>query len=342
MGSSDNTTDCINIEATEWALRREQGELPREMAAAFAAWCAADSRHLNAYRKAAEALVGLSVMGKLPEFSHLLEPLTWGERWSNALSGWRASGWTKLAGAVVAGMVIAVGVFVAMESKPSTYETAVGQVRTVTLDDGTVVTLGADSGVKVAFSHDQRHVSLVRGDAFFSVARDTTRPFVVAAGATLVRVVGTKFDVHRGAQEVKVVVVEGTVEVSNPEDPLPRQVVSAAAQGSKVETIRAGEQIVATRTGSLERASVTTPEQTAAWRAGRLDYNGVSLREVVADANRYYSPGVTLESDELGDLQVTTSFRTTQIEQMVDTLTMALPVDVERSDSGKLILHRRK
>ena len=91
--------------------------------------------------------------------------------------------------------------------------TQVGEVRRLTLDDGSALALNTSSVLQVKFAADERRIVLRQGEASFQVAHDEDRPFVVQAGDVSVRAVGTAFSVRMRQQELEVVVTEGVVEV---------------------------------------------------------------------------------------------------------------------------------
>jgi transmembrane sensor len=338
------SADRVDREAVAWAMRHENGEWSDRDAADFEQWCAADPRHPAAYRDAVRTLSDLSTMGQMEEFADLMPGPAPRERLLLAFDSLRtmiARPRVRAVWAMAAAAALALIVHVYFSA--SVYTTGIGEIRTVTLEDGTVVTLSAASRIDVAFSKAERHVNLARGEAFFAVTKNPVRPFIVAVGETVVRVVGTKFDVHRGPEDVRVAVLEGVVEVRHPADRI------AGASGSQndtnqevVDTLAAGRQIIAPRRGSRQKSLVTQVTQLGGWRSGRLDYDGATLREVIADINRYYPAGVELESEDLGNLKVTSSFRPSQIDQMIDGLTLALPIEVERREDGEFILRRRR
>jgi transmembrane sensor len=93
-------------------------------------------------------------------------------------------------------------------------ETELGQWKTVTLADGSELQLGPNTSLKVDLSDSQRSISLARGEAYFKVAKDAARPFVVEADAYSVEAVGTEFAVSRRKRELIVTVSEGKVRVA--------------------------------------------------------------------------------------------------------------------------------
>jgi len=147
----------------------------------------------------------------------------------------------------------------------------------------------------------------------------------VDAGDAAVRVLGTRFSVRRGVEQVNVAVLEGRVEVT------------PVAQPSRVLT--AGQRIT---TGAevleAQLESFSPGAAPDAWHAGRLSFDGVPLAEVIADVNRYYPAGITLAASSLANLRVTTSFEAGQIDLMIDSLTVALPLTAERRPDGHVVL----
>jgi len=212
------------------------------------------------------------------------------------------------------------------------YATKIAEVRDIVLPDSTVVTLGARSTIITDFSQDLRQVTLTTGEAFFAVSENPKRPFIVLADNTHVRVVGTKFGVRYGVQEVKVAVQEGIVDVK----------AIKLSKDAKAQTNRltAGEEIISLANGTTITHK-RSQQRIATWRKGRLVYADESLREVIADANRYHDGNITLATQKIGDLRVTASFRTDQIDQMIRSLAVALELDVINLSSRRVVLHRR-
>ena len=333
MSGASKHWDAVKAQAADWAVR-EQESFSRTERASFEAWLTADMRHVYAYDAAVAASDDLARLNDVPEARTLLGAPSWRERAIALLRALPPIHWLavrpqrRLAG----GMAMAALVLFAMNlpTRSPVYETQTAELRAVTLADGSIVTLSGNSRLETNFTRGERRVALTRGDAFFAVTKDPSRPFLVTAGDTLVRVVGTKFDVKQSAAEVQVAVVEGVVEVGDRSSP------------STAQKITVGQQITAARHGNkldFQVSQLTPPPTTA--RSLRLDYNGAKLRDIVADANRYYAPGVELSSENLGDLLVTTSFRSTQVDKMVDSLVDILPVEVAHNADGRIVIRPR-
>ena len=124
------------------------------------------------------------------------------------------TGWRRLAiAASIAALTILAGALGLLELSSPIYATALGEQRSIQFEDGSTVELNSRSKIRVKYSKQERDVELIEGQALFHVAHDTSRPFIVAVGATRVRAVGTQFDVYRRLNGTVVTVVEGRVAV---------------------------------------------------------------------------------------------------------------------------------
>jgi transmembrane sensor len=192
----------------------------------------------------------------------------------------------------------------------ASYETPVGAQKKIILADGTSVILNTNSRLDVDFADKQRDVHLTRGEAYFEVVHDKTRPFTVYANNYVVRDIGTAFDVHLSkAGLVEVGVTKGSVEVK-PADGA--HVIDAA---NSLGVVTAGHDIVLGE--KVERAEAVPSADMGrklAWRQGQLIYTGQPLGEVLADVSRYSNIKIELADPALADLPVGGAFRTDQIE----------------------------
>jgi transmembrane sensor len=322
----------IDAETTDWVIRQSDGPLPPREELAFDRWLSDDPRHARTHAALARTwqeaatlkhLAALAPATSTPDRERAGARRLGGiARWAlpAALAASAAFAWFAVRTADMPGPAAPSGA------------PAVAEIRTETLADGSVVTLGPKSEIAVRFSASERRVTLLSGEAFFEVTHNPTQPFFVEAGDTTVRVVGTKFDVNRAAGSVRVAVQEGVVEVREPGS-------QAAARQKSVHILKAGQRLE-TIEGDAEGApavAVALPSTRAttpgAWRQGWLVYENARLGDLVADVNRYYLPGVRL-GPATADLHVTASFRTAEIASFLDTLGRALPVAIARDDDG--------
>jgi transmembrane sensor len=317
----------IEEQASEWLVLLSERTVSLDARARFQDWLRADPEHARVYEAQKAAFHVASGMG------HLLEE-TQAEIASHSRN-------YRLA-AIAAGVVVALllGAFSAHRlgwlGGVRPFETRVAQVKDIELADGTRVTLGARSHLDVQFRSDERWVRLTSGEAFFEVARDSRRPFYVAAGSTVIRVLGTKFDVHVGEKAVRVAVLEGRVAVASS-----AQSLAEPAQAREAETLGAGEIAVAARNGDIATDRTLDREDLGAWRQGRLVYVDARLRDVVADISRYYDGRIELADDAVGDMQLTVAFRADQIDRMLEVLESALPVQADHIGTDRIVLRSR-
>ena len=214
------TAHEIDAAAAGWAARVDRGPLSGGDQDRLQAWLDSDVRCPGAYAR----MRGLALnteraraLGPAFDPSRFMPP---------GRPTRRAMLWTG--GALAAGVagvgVLGLGAF----HRGQRFTTRKGEVQVVALGDGSVVTLNTASRIAVDFSHSRRDIALLGGEALFDVAKDRARPFVVTAGNTQVRAVGTSFTVRRLADSpVQILVREGVVEITQP-----RQAGARAARTS--------------------------------------------------------------------------------------------------------------
>src|SRR6202040_1387699 len=137
------------------------------------------------------------------------------------------------AAAVCIAAAIVVG-WMAWSHQGTSYRTAIGGIAAISMKDGSTVTLNTNSEIRVALNETERRVDLERGEAFFEVAKDHNRPFIVRVGDQRVIAVGTKFSVRREPNHVRVVVTEGRVRLEHSEPQHPAEVAWVSAGGVAV------------------------------------------------------------------------------------------------------------
>jgi len=208
---------------------------------------------------------------------------------------------------------------------------AAGVPRQAMLEDGSRIDLDAGSEVVVQYGARRRQVELVRGQAYFSVARDAARPFEVRAGGALAQALGTRFLVARREEGERVAVTEGRVQVADVRvgDGSPRHVVQLAANEST--TLLAA--------GALMPPSRHQTAQTLAWLDGNVTYRRETLGNVVADLNRHSARPILLDDATLATLPVTGRWRTGDLDAWLDSVARALALRVER-DGTRIVLSR--
>jgi transmembrane sensor len=212
---------------------------------------------------------------------------------------------------------------------PTSYVTAAGEQRTVTLADGSTVTLDAASHIQVSLSAKERRVALLEGRALFEVAHDSSRPFSVTANDARVVALGTRFQVDRAAQTINITLTEGSVAVDKPGASLQRR-----------EKLLPGEQL-SLEEGSAHWVKRTVDTQLAtSWTRGRHIFRDTPLSEAIDEVNRYSKRKVRLGDPELATLRIGGNFVMGDSELVVPAFAAVLPLRVV--DSGaEIVLFRR-
>ncbi len=309
----DEAPDALFEEAVSWLTRlREPGARAADRAA-FARW-RADPRHAAAYAQA-ERLLGA-----------LGQPAAELARQSPAMVPSRRRGRRRLAAAAIAAALalatwLGTGGF---DDLRSDHVTAVGERETVTLDDGSALVLNTDSALAMDLAGAVRHVALHRGEAFFRVAADATRPFVVTTPDGEIRVTGTAFNVRAVDGRSVVSVVEGVVEVT-------------AAAGGRAVRLGPGQQIAMADGGA---APVTGFDATAvtAWQRGQVVFYRTRLGDVVDELNRYQHGRLLVLSQHARELRVTGVFDTAEPAAVIEMIEATLPLEVIRFTDHLILL----
>lgn len=210
------------------------------------------------------------------------------------------------------------------------YSTPMGGTQTVSLDDGSKAVLSSDSRVAAAMSSGERHIDLQQGEAFFEVAKDSQRPFVVVVGERRVIAVGTRFSVRREADGLRVVVTEGIVRLE-----------TGGAGSTEQQTMRlpAGSVAQVGRNGVyVQSISVDKAEEYLSWRSGFVVFRDTSLADAVAEFNRYSVQKLIVGDTQAAAVHVGGHFRLSNTEAFVRLLEQGFPVHAE-TKGDKIILH---
>jgi transmembrane sensor len=207
-----------------------------------------------------------------------------------------------------------------------TYQTEVGAHETVPLADGTKVELNTQTSLRAAVTAKSREVWLDRGEAYFEVAHDPSRPFVVHAGAKTVTVLGTKFSVRHNGDQVEVAVVEGRVRVTDAGwvSPTPPPVLTrgdtAIAEGPSM--------IVAAK--SVERVA-----NELSWRQGLLTFDQSTLADAAGEFNRYNRKKLVIAAGEVAQMRIGGSFEAENVDAFARLLQRAYGLKVD--DNGETV-----
>lgn len=328
----------IEAAAARWVVRLRDEPVSRQTEIEFDRWLAQSAEHRACYMRCEIAMAMASDLEGDPAFQADFDEcarIAAAEREQAAQRrrfGTVRQLWAGLAtAAAVAAIVVGVVLFRGAPT-PEDYRTAVGEQRTVTLADRSVLTLNTDTSLSVLITDDLRRIDLHRGEAFFSVAHDPSRAFEVWAAGGKVRAVGTQFGVAIDRDEVTVAVLEGAVEVS----PL-------AARGDRrgaVPRLAANESVRYRADGEVSAVETADVRRINGWREGKLVFDGVPLAAAIADFNRYTDRKVVLGSADIGRQQVSGSLPIGDDDSLVFLLRESLGLSVMEQGGSVLVLPR--
>lgn len=285
------TARSIDREAAEWAARLDAGGLSPDEENTLDAWLARDSRRLGALARAQALMVS-------PEITAALAPSR--PRLVPALS---RRGFLAAAAASVAGAAWLVGR--AEHGVVTDYASEIGEIRAIPLEDGSRITLNTDSAVSVEYRPHSRRVRLVRGEAYFEVAKNPDRPFIVSGPAAQARAVGTAYSVRLGEEErMQVRVASGRVAVEPPPSPLAASLrLSPIADNGAYLDANQQADIRVAKDGpwkgqvqvSIRDVTPDMVERDLMWREGLLSFEGETLAEAIGEFARYSRQQVVLQ-----------------------------------------------
>lgn len=334
-------SEQIASEAAEWFARNRDAELSGAEQALFSQWLAESAVHVREYLAIAETWGALQSPQVWPQEStaELLEALRNADR-SNVVAldsatvqgagqephphapttiGKRRMPWMRVMG-VAASLVVAAFALVYWNAlRGDVYTTARGEQRSVVLPDGSVVQLNTLTRMIVHFDSGHRRIELPKGEAFFRVAHDSSRPFDVETPFAVVRAVGTEFNVYARARSTQIAVVEGKVRVARVEReesaqaPASNEHAGAGPHASAPPIALDAQQSVniSGDAATNEEPAVqrlTNSQAATAWIQRRLIFDNERVDAIVEEFNRYSQSQMRVDDPALAGLRITGVF----------------------------------
>lgn len=310
--------DTVEDQALDWFARLRNDDPDAATRAAFLAWLAEDPRHETEFRN-------LETLWNSKPFLDAVKALPVERR---ALSRPKARRWPLQAAALAASVLLSVGIWqypaltIAVEAD---YLTATGSQTTVALPDGSTMMLNTDTAVALDFEAGQRHVRLLRGEAFFDVVHDSAHPFTVSGHYGEVRVLGTAFSVKTSDDKDEVVLERGRVQVL------------CLCDGRDKAELAPGEAVSITAS-AVSPVHASDPSTRLAWREGRIIFENARLGTVLQELRRYHRGPIMVVDERVNRLLVTGNYRLDNVEGALRTLADAAGVGFYRIPGGLIIL----
>jgi len=337
-------------EAADWLVTMRDGPADERTRAQFAEWLCASPEHGRAYLEmesmwrdvaalesneetSAETLIrNANAAGSVIAFEELAS-LRRADEMSTRSRVTRAP--FAIAAAIVLACVAgAIGWW--QFARFPEYVTQIGEQRSITLVDGSIIELNARSRLKVLYSGHERKVELLEGQGLFRVAKDARRPFVVYSDDVRVRAVGTQFDVQQKDGGTIVTVLEGQVEVSAPAGAPARIDVRTDLTSTQ---LRAGEQVEVAASG-MEPPRAANLESTTAWTHRQIVFDSAPLTEVAREFNRYNHRQLRIDDPALGHVLITGVFSSSDPTSLLRFLREQPDLTVEESETDVRITAR--
>lgn len=337
--------ECIEAEAASWITVLGREKVSEAEMAELKLWLNQSERHRNVFNELTDLWDDLSVLKELDDIAESV----------SALPDQQATFWQRRSF-----MAIAASIFICFIVSGSLYWqhltefnqqaqliTAVGEQRTVILSDGSTVHINTNSQLEIDFSRDKRIIRLLKGEAYFTVAKNKQRPFYVYAGDGLVQAIGTAFNVRlKLLNEIEVTVEEGLVALAAlaKKEPITSKNIDLIPSSTpKTETflteLSAGQSTTFSHT--VEKIElIQTPElnRKLAWRQGVLAYSNDPLFKVIDDISRYTNITIEIADPSLRTLPIAGYFRVGEVEALFDSLEITFGLEVKRINKNYIRL----
>lgn len=271
----------------DWLLRLQMPTRSRSDETEFALWLRRSPAHERVWLKACRTWDVLGSAVPPTEDLDTSKDIPIADR--RATPGWRRN--LRIAAVAVCLVGIASLVPLMMQPRPD-FATATGEIRSITLEDGSIIELAAASAIAVDFSDGQRRVQLTSGQAFFDVQHDTDRPFRVDAGGAHVEVFGTAFDINVTNDRTTVQLARGAVGFST-------------GQTATAMTLSPGDVVTLNRESGEISRDVIDVQGIASWRDQRLFVHDVPISDVVEELQRYHPAWIKIAGGGLAEQRIT-------------------------------------
>jgi transmembrane sensor len=329
---SEAEHDAITDAAAHWCMRLHASDCTNDERKAFERWRAEHPLHAFEFEAMLEIWDTSEQIAPVnPAPAHDIARVPTATEYPEPSSRWRG----YAAAAAVAFLAIPITGYVGWNQGwlPNSYDTyeAFDATRLVTMADGSRVELNLGTELSFANYKDRRSVVLSKGEAFFEVSHDSQHPFVVKAGKGSIKVTGTKFNVWMYQDQVKVMLVEGSV-----------QVVSDIATPSRGYRLEPGMQ-ASYKVGDFEPQISETyaNDSSLTWRNGKLVINDLPLTQALPLINRYLPQPILLADKATGAMRLGGSYNTRDMAGLLSSLPKVLPVTVTRNQDGNPVINKR-
>ncbi len=311
-------------QAAEWVVRLNDANVSEQDFVEWQTWLSKSTGHASAFQELQDTWYRSAsvsrVTGSQPSSRSTAEV-----RSAPRLRTPRISRYA-IAASVVLTIAAAAALTIVLREPSSKIETAVTELRFLTLADGTQVSVGPLTEVRIEFSERERRVVMNSGEAYFQVARVPGRPFTVRTANGRITALGTAFSMNVAEERLAVSVTEGAVRIEPPRPSVTARYSDSAPLDPLI--LRAGQKYIR-EAGKQATSTLASAADATAWQRGRLEYQGEPLRVVIADLNRYSRMKVKVEDPRLRDLRYTGTVFPEALDVWLRSIEGVFPLRVE-------------
>ncbi len=308
IGKSQQPSVDASTGAAEWFARLlDDSATPNDLVD-FRTWLEADPSNAAAYAEIERLWLGA---GMVPDKSE-----------SDRLSRRKL---LKSGGALVVVASSALATAAYLRTLPSDFRTGKGETKIITLPDGSIAELSTESAISLDYTATQRAVSLVEGEAFFTVTKDSSRPFVVNAGILRTVALGTQFSVSEEDDRITIAVAEHSVRVSSPFEAF---------------EVQEGQSVVYAN-DRISKPSETDIGSRLSWREGKLVFISTPLEDVVRALSKWRRGKMIVMESELARRPVTVIVDIRRAGTILQALENGLPIRVDTYSPWLALIYPR-
>lgn len=314
-----STSEILKIDqqAMVWFAKLRSDKLTEQQYQLFQQWYQSDQRHRQAYQQ-------IEMFWNDTDFNAALTVAYLANSKTSSLRFSKRSLIAPLL-AIAASIVLFFGFYhPTLHCWQADYCTTVGEIKTISLQDGSQISLNSASAINVNLRNGLRQVQLLNGEAFFDVQRDPNQPFLVQAKYTTTRVLGTRFVVRQDAAFDIVTVISGLVEVSQPKQNPAR--------------LEANQQITIAASTSSNVTHITSNTANA-WLKGHIMFDNTALSEVISEINRYRNGQIIIQNPSLKQLKVSGRFDINNTDLALNALQQTLPIKLHRYTNWLVVIN---
>ncbi|MBL4765868.1 MAG: FecR family protein [Colwellia sp.] len=329
--------ESIEAEAASWITVLGREKVTKADMSELKLWLKQSERHRNAFNELTDLWDNLTILKELDDIAESVSTLP-----DQQSIFWQRRSFLAIAASIFICFIISGSLYwqhLTEFNQQARLITAVGEQRTVILSDGSTVQINTNSQLEIDFSRDKRIIRLLKGEAYFTVAKNKQRPFYVYAGGGLVQAIGTAFNVRlKLFDEIEVTVEEGLVALATLVKKVPItssniELISSSAPETEtfLAELSAGQSTTFSHTvDKIELIQTPALNRKLAWRQGVLAYANEPLLKVIADISRYTNITIEIADPSLRTLPIAGYFRVGEVEALFDSLEITFGLEVKR------------